>query len=295
LLGDRIVSETLTAQRRHVQSGPQQRAAADTARWIWPLKLPRRWTERWVSATYALGDAMGPSWRWLLLSAVIGAAPLLLDCATGWTIHRPVTALLLTPLLLAAVVRDAHWLGFGVMVTAFAAHSALTIALAALAPECLAGILPDGMNYWQRSRDWIVTGVSEEYDLQYWLPAHFEMLLAMVVFSYTSLGLILFWEGLYQVDLMNCYVGRLLAESQNPWVAVGVGWHPWSVCRGLGYMILAFEVVSISWERLTGRRLSTAARRRQRWLAGLFFLGLDGLLKWSCLENVREVLLANLN
>ena len=62
---------------------------------------------------------------------MIGALPLLLDLAAGWSSSRAVTALLLIPLLVAAVCRDAPARGLGAVAAAFLAHSTLVIGLAA--------------------------------------------------------------------------------------------------------------------------------------------------------------------
>jgi hypothetical protein len=126
------------------------------------------------------------------------------------------------------------------------------------------------------------------------LPAHVQLLGGVVLFAYTSLGLVPFWEGFYQVDLMNGYVSQLVLHSHNPWTALGLGWHPWSICRGIGFCVITFEMCSISLGRLTGAPLSTCSRRRARWLAGLGFLLLDTALKYILLEPVRMVLAANL-
>jgi hypothetical protein len=77
-------------------------------------------------------------------------------------------------------------------------------------------------------------------------------------------------------------------------VALAVGWHPWSLCRGLGYLFVTFEVANLSLGRLAGVPLSTPARRWRRWAAGITLLLLDGLLKFLLLEPVRRTLAANL-
>jgi hypothetical protein len=66
------------------------------------------------------------------------------------------------------------------------------------------------------------------------------------------------------------------------------------VCRAAGYLVLTFEVISLSLSRLAGAPLSTARARRWRWCIGLGFLALDGAVKFLCLEPVRQVLAANL-
>src|SRR5205085_319979 len=102
---------------------------------------------------------------------------------------------------------------------AFLSHSGLMIALAASDPAGLPAAFPAGQAYWHASRDWIVTGRSPEYEPGWWLPAHCQLFAGMVVFTYTSLGVIPFWQGFHEVDLMNCYVGQLLVHSHDPWTA----------------------------------------------------------------------------
>jgi hypothetical protein len=231
---------------------------------------------------------------WVALGVLLGSAPVLLDYATGWCSHRVVTAALLAPLLLAAVARDREARGLTVVGAAFLAHCAAVIVLATRDPEGTAVLCTDGPDYWQRSRDWIATGVSREYDLGWWLPAHVQLLAAVVLFAYTSLGLVPLVQGLYEVDLMNFYVARLLAQAESPGVGLALAWHPWSICRGVGYLLLTYEVTSLSLARLTGVSLSPWPRRRQRWLLGLGFLAADAVVKYLCLEPVRRILAVHL-
>jgi hypothetical protein len=225
---------------------------------------------------------------------LLGTAPVWLDYQIGCSASRLLTAVLLTPLLVATVAEDSLGKGAAALGAAFVGHSAAFIALAATDPERLAAIMPAGEAYWQESHQWILTGVSREYDLSWWLPAHLQWLVAVSIFTYLSLGLATFWQGFYELDLMNCYVGQLMANSRNPLLALALGWHPWSLCRAIGFFFITFEVTSFSCERLTGVTLSTCRRRTGRWLAGLSFLLLDGLLKFSLLGTVRQELAGNL-
>jgi hypothetical protein len=247
-----------------------------------------------LRAAYALGDRLGFGPAWCAAGALAGALPLVL----GYLVGRPepgmATAWLLTPLLAAAVARDWFGRGFGLITTAFLAHNAVAIALVAADPAGMAPVLVDGAGYWEKSRAWIETGVCPEYDVSWWLPAHAQLLVLMVLHTYLSLGLVTFWQGLHEVDLMNYYVGALAAHSKNPWLAIVLGWHPWSVCRGIGYLFLTYEVASFSLARLTATSLSPPRRRAARWALGLGFLVLDGLIKYHCLEPVRRQLAGNL-
>jgi hypothetical protein len=254
------------------------------------LRIPIRLGDSVLAVLIALAERLG-SWPiWILAGILIGVLPFGLELATGVELSRPLTALLLTPLFAAAVARDWTARGLGLVGIAFLTHSVLAICLYSSEP----GRFPAGLAYWEETRGWIDTGISREYDVGWWLPAHFQLLAAIALFSYTSLGLIPFWQGLYEVDLMNCYVGQLLAHASNPALALTVGWHPWSLCRGVGYLFLAFEIASLSLERFSGQRLSSPGRRAARWLTALGFLTADSVLKYFLLEPVRQTLAAAL-
>jgi hypothetical protein len=262
-------------------------------RWLWPLRLSPGLREQTLRQARRLAALLGPWPCWLLAGLLIGTLPCLIEYISGWPCARLITAIFLTPILVAAVVEDSLLRAIAAMTATFAAHSLLVIGLAIHQPAAMASLAP-AEPYWQESLAWITTGVSREYELSWWLPAHGQWFAAVTLFTYLSLGLVTFWQGLFEVDLMNYYVGRLVAHSANPWLGLALGWHPWSVCRALGYLFITFEVTSFSCERLTGTRLSTAGRRRARWIAGLAFLGLDCILKYALLETIRSALADNL-
>ena len=260
--------------------------------WVWPLRLPapaRRATHEF--AGLALPFCRG--WRWLPSSIAVGALPFLISYVTGAPGHQIVSALLLMMLCLPCA-REDDWLkGIGVMALAYVAHCAVVIALAYADPERVAPLLPGAEAYWQKQLSWIQTGTDPEYKLSAWVPAHLKLLGAAFLFSYTSLGSVIFYEGFFEVDLMNFYNAQLMSESSNHALSLALGWHVWSWLRGLGYLFIAFEVISFSLRRMTG--MSPEGRLRwQRLSVGLAFLLADGLVKVILLEPVREQMLFNL-
>ena len=117
---------------------------------------------------------------------------------------------------------------------------------------------------------------------------------AMALFSYVSLGGVTFYEGFFEVDLMNYYTARLTAYSQSTVLAMLLGWHVWSVARGIGYLILTIEIMGFSLARMTGR---VTLPRRGLWVrlgAGVAIVLADGVLKFLLLEPVRTALAQNL-
>ncbi len=267
-------------------------ASAD-ARWLGPIRIPAHTSAHaWRMAAVATPLTQG--WRWWVSCVLAGAGPLALGWLLSTSWHQGLTALLLFFLLLAAVREERPWLGGLGLGLGFAAHSALAIGLAWSDPAGASAIMPDGEGYWNAQRLWITTGVDPEYDPWNWAPAHLHLLVGIVVLSFVSFGLAALAQGVYEVDLMNYYVGNLLARSSDPVTALLLGWHPWSVLRGLCYVVLVYEVASWSLQRFTGRTLASPDTRKRRWALGLGFFVADALVKIVMLDVVRDGLAANL-
>ena len=262
--------------------------------WIWPFRFSPRLRRRLDRYSRRLSGWLEHPARVLVACVLIGLLPVSAAALCRLPIDRPLTAFALTPLLIAAARRDSVALGLGILAVAFVAHCAAMISLTAFAPQALGAVFPDGAEYWQQSRDWIVTGKNPEYELSSWVPAHFQLAAAGAFLTYTSLGFVLIWEGLFQVDLMNVYVGNLVTQSESVPLALALGWHPWSVLRGIGFLLVGYEMCSLSLERMLGFPLSTRRRRTIRWGVGLGFLLLDGLVKYFLLDTVQQILHDNL-
>jgi hypothetical protein len=260
--------------------------------WIWPLRLPA--SARLATYNFAgLAQPVCEGWRWIPSAIAAGGLPFLVSYLTGAPGHQVVSALLLMMLCLPCA-RSGDWLkGIGVMALAYTSHCALVIALAYLDPQHVAPLLPGAESYWQKQIQWIQTGQDPEYKLSAWVPAQLTLLGAAFLFSYTSLGGILFYEGFFEVDLMNFYNAQLMAQSSNHALSLALGWHVWSWLRGLGYLFIAFEVISLSLRRMTGMK-GGGRGRASRFCIGLAFLLADGLVKVVLLEPVREQMMLNL-
>jgi hypothetical protein len=274
--------------------GAPSAALPSRGRWLGIFRLPRRLSRQVLSVSTALADGLGGLPGWLAAGVVLGVGPLYVDYLLGWSLHQLATPFLIFPLLLAAVARDALVRGLALLGALLVAHCALAVALSAHDPAGMALVLPGGADYWDKSQRWIRGFHNPEYDPASWLPAQLQLLGAFCLYGYVSLGVAPLWQGFHEVGLMNYYVGRLMAESEDPFLALVLGWHPWSWCRGLGYLILTFEVSSLALEHLTGTRLSSLRRRLWRWGAGLTFLALDIGIKYASMGTVRELLAANL-
>jgi hypothetical protein len=261
--------------------------------WIWPVAVPVRvrdlaWSlsgvaEPWVRGARGVGAAIAA-----------GVLPLLLSRAFGVGGQQALSAAGVFLLCLACVRVDAASRGIGLVLLAFCAHSLAAVALAELDPGSAERLMPGARAYWEKQRSWIVAGWDPEYEAAVWIPAHVGQVGEAILGSYVSLGWITFFEGFREVDWMNFYSARLLDCSRSPETALVLGWHVWSLVRGLAFAVLTFEVLSLSLGRLTGRSLSGRRARAWRWSAGLALFGADALLKLLLLDAVRQGLRANL-
>ena len=255
------------------------------------------WTIALRCAAYQIAGVADPvcrGWKLPVAAISVGACPPVVSFWFGLPGHQLVSAVLLA-LLCLALARQDRWLtGIAVIAGTFVVHNVVVMALARANPEVAAEVLPDAAAYWQKQITWIRTGRDPEYALSAWVPAHVQLLAGVVIFSFTSWGVIPFAQGFYEVDLMNYYNARLAATSLNEPLAIATGWHIWSALRGVGYLFITFEVISLSLELVSGRTISTTGRRRKRWALGLGFLLTDGLIKATILEATRLQLLSNL-
>lgn len=214
--------------------------------------------------------------------------PLALAVALPGGVQQTATAVAVFLPMLAAVRAQrpvVAVLGVGI---AFAAHSLLAIVLAAKWPDVAARLMPDGPGYWQAQQQWIASGQDPEYEPGHWLPHHGQLLLGMLLLGFVSLGLLPLVQGVYEVDLMNYYVGNLLAAADEPVRAALFGWHPWSICRGVCFAFVVHEVASLALQWLTGRPLASARGRRWRLLLVFVFFAADCGLKYCMIGVVRD-------
>lgn len=262
--------------------------------WIGPLRIPKRWTAGLVDRLRWIGERLTPPSAWLLLAIGLGLIPVFVDFAIGRRISPAVTALVGGVLLLSAAARDRFHPTLTCLVLAYVLHTIAMITLAAQAPQRAFDVYPPGEVYWDETYHWLRTGEVGVYDVGYWVPYHLQLFGGVTLLTYASLGLVPLYRGLDEIDLMNVYVGRYFATAETLGPGAMLAWHPWSMCRGIGYLFVVWEVTSLSLARLTGQPLSPLARRLQRWGVGIGLVLLDGVIKWHFTEPVRQLLASGL-
>ena len=266
--------------------------AGTTPRWLPFVRLPRS-VSRAANVAARLATPLVTGWRWAPAAILLGTLPLALSLLLGVRGHQALTGVTLALFALACAREGRRWRGLALITLVFATHCFAAIFASLHWPARAAAVLPDGEDYWQRQLIWIQTGQDPEYDPANWVEAHARTFVGAAGSSYLSFGAIPFVAGFHQVDLMNYYNGRLVHGSQNGLLALVAGWHVWSLCRGVGYVLLTFEMLAWSLERLTGSSTLSAGRARVV-AAGVVFLLLDMLAKWTLMPGVCETLRGNL-
>ncbi len=261
--------------------------------WIWPLRLDRA-TAAQVWRWAGIGGELWAPQYWWLAAVTAGVLPVGLAYSGFFKWQQAFTGVLLFVPFVAAVRNDQLGRALALVGFVFGIHSLLAIMLVMHDPAAAGQFMPGAQAYWEKQEVWLRTGYDPEYEMVNWLPAHLQLLVGVAVLSFTSVGLVPLIEGVKEVDLMNFYVGRLAAGSHHPVTAVMLGWHVWSVLRGVAFAILIFEIASLSLERLSARSLSTRHRRICRWSFGLGVLACDCIVKSYSLKIVRDLLFQHL-
>lgn len=189
----------------------------------------------------------------VLVSLIVGVVPI----GAGWAmhshLHQPLVGLLLAPIVIGCIARGRTRLALISISLTVISHSASAIWLSATDPDRAGVILQGSEAYWEQTRHWIVTGTDPEYDWRRFIPAHLLLVALVIIGGYFTFSALPLMVGIRELDLMNFYVGRLIAEGNDPLAAVAWGWHPWSFIRGLSYSFLLVSATSRSLARITGR------------------------------------------
>lgn len=127
---------------------------------------------------------------------------------------------------------------------------------------------------------WVRTGEGAESTPAVFLPRHLRNAVVFAAAAVGSGGIVSMPFGAIQMNYMGEYVGAMMARSRQPWRSALLGWHPWSVARVAGFVILGVVFSGIVLGKLFGFPYSLA--RQGAWVGvGGSLLVLDVGLKWA--------------
>lgn len=158
-----------------------------------------------------------------------------------------------------------------------AASSVATIVLVRLAPGAAAEHVPNGAAYWDEMAAWVRTGAGRESTPSAFVPQHLLHLGAFLVLAAATGG----WAGLvlgaFLLGYMSYYVAQVSLAATEPALAALLAWHPWSLCRVAGFVILGVAVSRLLLDRLPPARWFGEERRAL--VVGLALIAADLALK----------------
>lgn len=110
-----------------------------------------------------------------------------------------------------------------------------------------------GPEYVDEMFRWVRTGIGAEGTPSMFIPQHLLHTGIFIVLSLVSGGLLSLVMGSMLMNYMSFYVGSLILNSRNTGLAILMGWHPWSIFRVAGFVVLGVILAEPLICRITGR------------------------------------------
>ena len=113
-------------------------------------------------------------------------------------------------------------------------------------PETGAAVILSGPSYTANMLRWIQTGEGAEGSLRLFLPIHvrnYVIFCGLCCLTVSSTALLF---GTWLLNYMNYYVAELVRASVHPWVAIAIGWPPWSILRVIGFILTGVALAVVA-------------------------------------------------
>jgi hypothetical protein len=169
-------------------------------------------------------------------------------------------------------------------------HSILVIVLVRVSGDRMDRLIIGGQEYHFDTLQWILSNRGTIAHPETFSLLHLIGLIRVVFTAVVSFGFTTFFGGVYELNIMNFHVGKLLQSTHSPITIFLFGWPIWSVIRGWGYLLIMFGVAPlflsfIKWSRPDWKHLG-------RFLSpGLVIVAVDLILKIVLAPYWRIILL----
>lgn len=162
-------------------------------------------------------------------------------------------------------------------------------------PDLATVAVLNGFQYWDEMLPWLHGYAVKEGIPSQFIPEHLLHMGIVAISSLISAGIIALIFGTVLVNYMNYYVAQLMINSPTPLLMAVIGWHPWSICRVLSFIILGI-LFAIPLVRLFNRKLVFSKRTVILMiLAAVCLEILDIVLKTYLGNSWRELLVSNMS
>ncbi|HSE42540.1 MAG TPA: hypothetical protein VLH08_17365 [Acidobacteriota bacterium] len=135
-----------------------------------------------------------------------------------------------------------------------------------------------GAAYKQEMFHWIRTGEGAEGNPARFVPQHLIHFVIFCVLSAVSAGFLSLLMGAFLMNYMSYYVGSLIANSSDPFLASMMGWHPWSAVRVASFVLLGVMIAEPTICKIVKRDYNYSEIRPYFW-AAITGIALDVVMK----------------
>lgn len=159
-------------------------------------------------------------------------------------------------------------------------------------PETAAKVVLSGSSATVEMLHWIKTGEGAEGSIALFLPIHirnYVIFCALCCLTVSGAALLF---GTWLLNYMNFYVANLVRVSVHPWLAIVVGWPPWSILRVIGFILtgIALGVVGLNLiARIRRSPIKIPFPKRYLWI-GIGFVVADIVVKATLAPFWRHLL-----
>jgi hypothetical protein len=172
--------------------------------------------------------------------------------------------------------------------------SVIGIALMYFFPAKAASVVMNGDKYLAEMYPWLCGAMSKEGTPAQFIPEHLLHMAIVAVASLISAGVISLIFGTILMNYMNYYVSWLMLNSSQPLLMAVIGWHPWSICRVISFIILGCVCAVPILKGLRGHEKSDYRKYIIMIVAAIAFEVLDIVLKTYIGSGWRDLLVMNL-
>ena len=157
-------------------------------------------------------------------------------------------------------------------------------------------VILKGEDYWNEMMPWLEGArIAKEGNPSMFIPEHIKHTVIVAVASLVSAGMLALLFGTVLMNYMNYYVSQLMLNSSKPLLMAVVGWHPWSICRVVAFIILG---CALAWPLVSRFKKAEKIDFKKFTIMIAIAIGLeilDILLKTTIGPGWRDLLVANLN
>lgn len=182
------------------------------------------------------------------------------------------------PVLFTLLAEEKRKRAFAVMLFWALCLAVITVFASIRFPSQAADSILHGSQYANETIHWIKTGEGAEGDPMRFIPQHLLHFALFALLAASTAGMLSLVLGAILMNYMSYYVATLIRSSQDPLMAVLMGWHPWSIIRVISFVILGVILAEPVICRIVKRDYEYTPVRPFFW-AAITGIALDILIK----------------